>query len=94
MDWSTGRRNSGISAGDRVFMLRHGTKGRGIVASGTVLSEIWQGEDWDGSQAVENYVDIRLDTVLPVDDALSTAVLNQALPEASWDRRQASGTLH
>jgi hypothetical protein len=42
MDWSTGGRIGGVSSGDRVFMLRQGTQGRGIVASGTVVSEIYR----------------------------------------------------
>ena len=42
-DWSTGNRTGGVTRGDRVFLLRQGTQGRGIIASGTVLKDI----SWD-----------------------------------------------
>jgi hypothetical protein len=91
--WSTGVRKSGVSEDDRVFMLRQGTHGRGIVASGYTVSEIYQERDWrDGSPGWANFVDVFLDRVVPVEDALSTEVLNEQIPEAKWDRRQASGT--
>jgi hypothetical protein len=74
-------------------MLRQGTHGRGIIASGYTLSQIYQERDWrDGSPGWANFVDVLLERVVPVEDALSTEVLNEQIPEASWDRRQASGT--
>jgi hypothetical protein len=91
-NWSTGGRIGGVSTGDRVFLLRQGTHGRGIVASGTVLSEIYQWQDWDGSGGVANYVDILWERVVPVENALSTDVLKRELPETNWDRLQMSGT--
>jgi hypothetical protein len=91
-NWSTGNRIAGVLHGDRVFLLRQGTHGRGIVASGTVASEIYQAEDWDGSEESANYVDVLWQRVIPVEDALPTEVLKRQLPETNWDRLQMSGT--
>jgi hypothetical protein len=91
-NWSTGNRIGGALDGDRVFLLRQGTHGRGIVASGTVASEIYQAEDWDGSGVSANYVDVLWQRVVPVEDALPTETLKRQLPETNWDRLQMSGT--
>jgi len=92
MDWSTGGRIGGVSSGDRVFMLRQGTQGRGIVASGTVVSEIYQDLDWDGSGGLASYVDVLLERLVAVEDALPTDLLKRQLSETNWDRLQMSGT--
>ena len=92
MDWSTGGRIGGVSSGDRVFVLRQGTQGRGIVASGTVVSEIYQDQDWDGSGGLANYVDVLLERLVAVEDALPTNLLKRQLSETNWDRLQMSGT--
>jgi hypothetical protein len=42
VDWSTGGRKGGVLGGDRVFLLRLGDQGRGIIASRTALGEIYQ----------------------------------------------------
>jgi hypothetical protein len=90
--WSTGGRKGGVSKGDRVFMLRQGTQGRGIVASGTVVTEIYQDRGWGGSGGLANYVDVLLEHVVSVEDALPTEVLKRQLPETNRDRLQMSGT--
>lgn len=93
LSWSTGNRNSGVSDGDRVFLLRQGTQGRGIVASGYTRGQIETDRNWrEGSKGTANFVLVALDRVISVEDALSTDVLNQEIPEGNWDRRQASGT--
>jgi hypothetical protein len=91
-NWSTGSRVGGVFDGDRVFLLRQGIHGRGIVASGSVASEIYQAEDWDESGGSANYVDVLWEHLVPVEDALPTEVLKQQLPETKWDRLQMSGT--
>lgn len=90
--WSTGVRKSGVSPGDRVFLLRQGTKGRGIVASGKVTSEIYESKHWDGSARPANYVDLRWDVVLAVEDLLPTEALEEAMPEQHW-RPQGGGIM-
>lgn len=90
--WSTGVRKGGVSPGDRVFLLRQGTKGRGIVASGKVTSEIYESKHWDGSARPANYVDLRWDVVLAVEDLLPTEALEEAMPEQHW-RPQGGGIM-
>jgi hypothetical protein len=93
VSWSTGGRKGGVSKGDRVFMLRQGTQGKGMVASGTVVSEIYQDRGWAGSGGLANYVDVLFEDVVSVEDALPTEVLKRQLPQTNWDRLQMSGTL-
>lgn len=86
-DWSTGVRNHGVSRGDRAFLLQQGDQGRGIIASGTVLGEIYQIPHWDpenhpGESA--NTIDIEWECVLPVADILPKDELNRQLPEIYW----------
>ncbi len=92
MEWSTGGRTGGVSSGDRVFMLRQGTQGRGIIASGTVVGEMYQDQDWDGSAGSANYVDVVLERLVAVQDALPTDLLKRQLSQTNWDRLQMSGT--
>lgn len=73
-------------------MLRQGTQGRGIVASGTVLSDIYEDQTWDESGGLANYVDVLLERLVPVEDALPTEVLKREMSETNWDRLQMSGT--
>lgn len=91
-NWSTGGRKSGVGPGDRVFLLRQGTKGRGIVASGKVRSEIYDSNHWDGSDRPANYVDLQWDAVLAVEDRLPTEALEEAMPEQHW-RPQGGGIM-
>lgn len=65
-NWSVGRRNSGIGPGDRFFMLRQGPEPRGIMASGTIESSVWEGERWTG-QGTANYVDVYFDALVDPD---------------------------
>ena len=92
-DWSTGSRVGGVGDGDRFILLRQGTHGRGIVASGTVTSEVFQSDAWNDSGGASNYVNISFERVVPVEDALPTETLKEQLPETNWDRLQMSGTL-
>ena len=92
-DWSTGSRVGGVGDGDRFILLRQGTHGRGIVASGTVTSEVFQSDAWNDSGGASNYVNISFELVVPVEDALPTETLKEQLPETNWDRLQMSGTL-
>ena len=92
-NWSTGGRTGGVGDGDRFVLLRQGSHGRGIVASGMVTSDVWPSDAWDDSGGQSNYVNISFERVVPVEDALSTETLKEQLPEKNWDRLQMSGTL-
>ena len=62
-----------FSAGDRVFLLRQGKKGRGIIASGAAVGEIYQAKHWDSDRPRElaNNVDVRWDHVVEVEDTVA-----------------------
>lgn len=91
--WSTGNRTSGIERGDHAFLLRQHDN-RGIVASGTFLSEVHPGEHWDDDRGdTANYADLALDMWLPAEDRLPVDTLKAEVPEIAWDRLQASGVL-
>lgn len=89
--WSTGSTTKKISPGDRAFLLRQGVKQRGVFASGTIVSDVFQAEHWDGSGSLANYADIHWDTVLDPEDALPIETLFSELPDGRWEP-QASGT--
>jgi hypothetical protein len=86
-DWSTGVRTHGVFRGDRAFLLQQGNKGRGIIASGTALGEIYQIPHWDPENhpgELANTVDINWECVLPVEDILPKEELNRQLPAIYW----------
>jgi 5-methylcytosine-specific restriction protein A len=88
--WSTGNRKTGITDGDRAFLLQQGHT-RGMVASGTFRSDIFQGPHWDGSGNEANYARVDWDLVLSDDDMLPTAELNTSVEGVAWDNILASG---
>lgn len=90
-NWSTGGTTRKIVPGDRAFLLRQGVPVRGIFASGSFVSAVYQAEHWDGSGSIANYADVRWDTVINPDQPLQVETLHQHLPEGLWEP-QASGT--
>lgn len=59
MNWSVGRK--GIKQGDLVFMMRHGDDRPGLVGSGYVISDTWDGKHWDPKRPewTASYADIQ-----------------------------------
>lgn len=91
--WATGNRRKGIAEGDRAFLLQQGSV-RGLVASGTFTSEIFQEPHWDGTRGkVANYARVRWDRVLRDDDMIDVDELKQRVSGLDWDHIQASGVL-
>ncbi|MDA2989595.1 MAG: hypothetical protein O2815_11015 [Actinomycetota bacterium] len=92
--WSIGSRTGGIEHGDRVFLVRVHSD-RGIVASGTAVSQAYKDVHWDNDRAgrgdVANYVDVEWDWQLPVEDRLPIEVLKTHIPGAPWDNLMGSG---
>jgi len=84
-------REKGVSPGDRAFLLRQGRHERGLVASGSITSEIHPDKHWDGSGRVTNYCDVEWDAIVGPDERLPTEVLQRRLPSVHW-RPQQSGT--
>lgn len=89
--WSTGSTTKKINVGDRAFLLRQGTSGRGIFASGSFATGVFQDDHWDGSGGVANYADVIWDTALEPEDALTVETLMSELPDGQWEP-QASGS--
>ena len=89
--WSTGTTTKRIFPGDRAFLLRQGVSDRGIFASGTFLSRVYQDTHWDDSGTTSNYADVSWDSVLDPEDRLPIEVLLSSLPDGQWEP-QSSGT--
>lgn len=99
--WSTGSRRTGIRRGDRVFLLRQGTRGRGLIGSGEAVdfadpSEvhdeiIYTDAHWDNTGAMANYVDVLWDRLVEPDNMLRTDQLQDEFPVQNWTP-MASGT--
>lgn len=88
--WSVGIRRSGISPGDQAMLLRQ-RHDRGLIASGTFISGLYEDEHWDGTGRPALYGQINWDTVLEAEDRLPVEVLRQTVPSVPWDRIQGSG---
>lgn len=88
--WSTGSTSQAIRLGDRAFLLRQGTRGRGIVAKGRFVSDVFQDDHWDDSGREANYADVLWDVVLDPTDRLPIEILQDALPSGHW-QPQGSG---
>jgi len=90
--WSVAIRKSGITVGDRAFLLRQRHE-RGVVASGRFVSEIYTGQHWEDPSRLCTYADIDYDVLLPIDDRLRVDDLKQQVPGVAWDRLQGSGVI-
>jgi 5-methylcytosine-specific restriction protein A len=90
--WSTALRKSGIAIGDRAFLMRQRHE-RGVVASGTFASEIYEDEHWERAGATTTYAQVTFDALLPIEDRLDVADLKALVPGVYWDRLQGSGVL-
>jgi hypothetical protein len=90
--WTTGGRRSGITVGDRGYLLKLGVAPRGIVGCGTFQSEIYLAEHWDGGDRHSHYADIDFDVLVDPDDPLPIADLRVVAPTQNW-QPQGSGVL-
>jgi hypothetical protein len=94
--WSAGV-GRGLRRGDRCYLVRLGSEPRGLFASGRILSEVREGEHWDGERAAAgkktHYLTYRLDEILdPYSGAvLALSRLKELFPRVTWNPR-ASGT--
>lgn len=72
--------------GDRVFMLRVGRGKTGIIASGWLASNPYEGDDWRGSDEKRYYADILFDTMIyPMrNNILDTKTLQKEIPTVDW----------
>lgn len=83
--WSVANRVQGIVPGDVVYMLKQGRGGRGIVASGTVTSEIFPDDHWDPDVPGEvNYVELEWSAIVDEEELLPLEQLQAAFPQQHW----------
>lgn len=91
--WSVAIRKSGISEGDRAFLMRQHHE-RGIIASGRFATgKIYEDDDWREPGKLTRYADINWDTLLPVGDVLTVEKLKTQVPGVHWDRLEGSGVM-
>ena len=94
-DWSCGRsRKPGL--GDRVFLMRQGVDPKGIVGSGTIITENREESHWEDGAARagrrENYVTVEWEAVIDAgqETPLARLTLKERFSEVNWDT-QVSG---
>ncbi len=94
--WSSGNTKK-IKSGDRAFLMKLGAKPRGIMASGWVKSDVYEGSHWDNEKRKKGepalYVDIDWDTILDPEQSIFPRELldTEFYSKMHWEP-QASGT--
>ncbi|MCU1602597.1 MAG: endonuclease [Frankiales bacterium] len=91
MSWGTGQNRNRISPGDTLFLLRQGSRGRGLVAAGHATSGIDRDPTFDPASRSGNFVEVEWTVVLPLVDLLSTDELLARVPGVPWKHIFASG---
>jgi hypothetical protein len=89
--WSVGNRVQGIDAGDRAYLLRQGTHGRGLVAIGEITSEPFPDESWRGDGGTAQYVYVTWLEAVPLEMRIDSQELKSSIPEFKWDNVYSSG---
>jgi hypothetical protein len=89
--WAIGNRRGGMSADDRVFLLRQGRQ-RGIVAAGRLVDgSVFERGHWDDGTKMVRSVEVAWDHVLPVDERLTIEELQAQVPLYHWNAILSSG---
>jgi 5-methylcytosine-specific restriction protein A len=90
--WSVNNRKHGIGPGDRFYLLKVGRQPRGMVGSGTIISEPYPGPHWDGTPGKTNQkIDVEFDRVIDPARVLPALLLSESLPHTNW-KPMSSGT--
>jgi len=90
-DWSVGNRVQGIDAGDRAYMLRQGTHGRGVVAVGKITSAPFTDASWREDGRTAQYVYVTWIEAVPLNQRVDIEDLKAAIPEFEWGKVYSSG---
>lgn len=91
--WSTGRRTSGISRGDDLYLLVQNAEHRGIIGHGLARDEIHTDQHWQSETGIASYVAVEWHRLLPETDVLPLSRLKSEVPmKHRWEPRQ-SGTM-
>ena len=84
--WSVGSRRGGIVPGDRLLLLRQ-ARDRGIIASGTATSTVYEDPHWDDERADTDtawYVDVNWEKHVGIEDRLTIKKLQGIAPDTHW----------
>lgn len=75
-----------VEKGDRVFMLRVGRGKVGIIASGWLSSDTYEGDDWRGTDEKRRYADILFDVMIypQRNNILDAKILQKEIPSVDW----------
>ncbi|MGM9963432.1 MAG: hypothetical protein ACI319_10405 [Holdemanella porci] len=93
--WTCGM-NKSIQPGDRIFLIKLGSKPKGIVASGTAMTNVFEGTHWDyekqkmGIKARRVYIDFDKIKDCDKEIILDYDVLKSISSNFNWST-QASG---
>lgn len=89
--WSVGNRVQGVEPGDRAFLLRQGTHGRGIVAIAEITSPPYTDRSWRDGDETAQYVDVTWLEAVPLEERLDIQELKTEVPVFKWDSVYISG---
>jgi hypothetical protein len=89
--WSVGNRVQGIEPGDRAYLLRQGTHGRGLVAIGDITSEPFTDDSWRDEGRTAQYVYVTWLEAIPLEQRVDIHDLMAAIPALKWDNIYSSG---
>ncbi|WP_460664565.1 protein NO VEIN domain-containing protein [Kribbella swartbergensis] len=89
--WSVGNRVRGIEPGDRAYLLRQGTHGRGVLAIGEIMSEPYADDSWRADGGTAQYVDVTWLEAVPLEERIDIRDLRTAVPDFNWDSVYSSG---
>ena len=89
--WDVGGRTQGIDPGDRVYLLRQGTHGRGIVALGEFTSPPEPRPHWRNDGTFGQFTDIDWSDAVEIDNRLDIDVLKAEIPEFDWNSVRRGG---
>lgn len=84
-NWSVWNHDK-IHSGDRYYWVKLGYGQTGIVSSGTITTDPYQGEDWSGKGRETYYVDYEPDVMINPDTLpiLTSQELTREIPDFDW----------
>lgn len=90
--WRMGSTRHGITRGERVFLLRQGAHGRGLVGRGVVADDgVHPDDHWDGVGRMAFHVRVAFTDGVDPDDAHDVAALEAVTQHFDWRHVYASG---
>ncbi len=89
--WSVGNRVQGIEPGDRAYLLRQDTYGRGLVAIGDITSEPFTDDSWRNDGGTAQYVYVTWLEAVLLEQRVDIHDLMAAIPAFKWDNIYSSG---